>query len=246
MKKINFLYIAIAVLGIIILLSITKVSTTDIKNFIPSKNDNSQNQNNGLVNQNDDNTNKNSGSQDKEVKTPTRTTDAKPVETPAVKTVDVPIQRTQSYEKVVLNNYEDPNYPFEVTFPDGYSYDVTETAVFFKSKERSMFFTSEVIFTYNRGGLFNDIENVKDDYIGQLENYGPSIILEESKKINGVDSLVFDVRYTIDGRGGYINSFVVGKDEDYFYVLQFLTPESEFDSEKILIYEIINDYKFGN
>ena len=244
MKKINFLYIAIAVILILILLSITKVNLTDVKNFIPGTSTTSSNQNdNGLINQDNENVNE---KKDSEVKTPTRSNDAKPVETPAVKTVDVPILRTQSYEKVVLNNYEDPNYPFEVTFPDGYSYDVTETAVFFKSKERSMFFTSEVIFTYNRGGLFNDIENVKDDYIGQLENYGPSIILEESKKINGVDSLVFDVRYTIDGRGGYINSFVVGKDEDYFYVLQFLTPESEFDSEKILIYEIINDYKFGN
>ena len=177
--------------------------------------------------------------------TPARTEEGTPVQTDNVRTVDVPIERTGATEQVVLNSYRDPNYPFTVTFPAGYSYEIRPSSVIFNSRERSMVFSAEVIFTMKNGGIFSSAEAVKEDYVNQLEEFGPSIISSQNLQLESGNILFFDVRYTIPGRGQYANGFAVGSDQDYFYVLQFMVPWQEYASEKVLIDSIVADFSFG-
>ncbi len=163
----------------------------------------------------------------------------------SVRTVEVPIEHTGAEESIVLNRYNDPNYGFSVTFPQGYSYNISESAVLFTSRERGMRFSAEVIYTLNNGGLFSDEEDVKEDYLGQLADFSPEVLSSSYRTINSNKMLVFDVKYSIPGRGSYVNSFVIGSGDDYFYVLQFMTPEAEFDTEKVLIKEISDDFNIS-
>lgn len=169
---------------------------------------------------------------------PTRDTDVEPVKTENVRVVDVPIADTTVSEKVVLNKYEDPNYDFSITYPSGYEYTVNPSSVVFSSKERSMIFQAEVIYTLSNGGIFSNAEAVKEDYINQLEEFKPAVEGIESDTDN-----MFVVEYMIPGRAVDVNHFLIRETDDYFYVLQFMVPKSEFKTENVLIDEIISDFE---
>jgi len=159
------------------------------------------------------------------------------------RTVNVSHEKTGAEQAVGLNVYRDPNFDFGITYPESYSYEIKPTAAIFRSDEMNMFFSAEVLLSENTGGKFSTKAEVRQSYIDQLDE--PSIYFERKANIGGKQALDFAVKYDLSGYGNYINRFIIGQDENYFYVLQFNARTVEYENDAKLIDEIVSDFRFS-
>ena len=139
--------------------------------------------------------------------------------------------------------YSDPNYPFKIDAVPDYKYSVQSGNVVFKSPTKDMYYIVEVIKSVNTGGTFSSAKDIASDYFGRFSDYNPTFPGDNKKTIDGKTALDTSVQYTTTD-GKYTNRFIIGDGGNYFYVLQFVTPNSELNADQTLIEKVISSFKF--
>ena len=133
--------------------------------------------------------------------------------------------------------YSDPNFDFEVGYntEKGYDYIVDDGAVIFSNNQNdSCYYVSEVVLTKSNGGDFETLKEISNDYINQLKEidssaHNPAGLLGMGISKSSGDFGSFKVKYSIEGEE-YSNHFSIGRDDSYFYVLQFVCSKEAEDS----------------
>jgi len=166
-------------------------------------------------------------------------------DTPQEREVEVTHEKTGAAQSITLNKYIDPNYDMRVTYPEGYNYDVKNSAVVFTDPDMNLFFSAEVLYTAKNTGSLNNFEEVKLSYMDQLEDYDVSLISSSVSTVDGKEILDYSLRYRLPLKGYYVNRFIVGQDDRFFYVLQLNSRAVEYENNVELIDEIISDFEFG-
>ena len=141
------------------------------------------------------------------------------------------------------STYSDPNYPFKVDAYDDYKHTVQSGNIVFKSPTREMYYIVEVISSTSSGGTLSSKKEVASDYYTRFSAYSPTFPGEGKKTVDGKEALDTSVKYTADGVK-YTNRFIIGDGQDYFYVLQFVTPDSEVSKDQAIIERVISSFKF--
>jgi len=139
--------------------------------------------------------------------------------------------------------YSDSNYPFKIDAFGDYKYAIQSGNVVFRSPTKDMYYIVEVIQSSTTGGTFSSKKNVASDYYTRFSAYGPTFPGEGKKTVDGKETLDTSVKYTTTD-GKYTNRFIIGDGGNYFYVLQFVTPDSELSADQALIEKIIGSFKF--
>lgn len=143
-----------------------------------------------------------------------------------------------------LNTYTDENYEMSIGYSDDFTYESDGQNMIFSSELSESYYVLSVIFSSNTGGVLSTLEDVQNQYLAQFSQYGVELLGSATGKINGFEAIDFVISYTFDDID-YINRFVIGKDDKYFYVLQFIIPASDYDSQEEFIGMIIESFEFG-
>lgn len=139
--------------------------------------------------------------------------------------------------------YSDANYPFKIDAVPDYKYTLQSGNVVFKSPTKDMYYIVEVVESKSTGGSFSSKEDVASDYYNKFSAYKPVFPGEGKKTVDGKEALDTSVQYTTTD-GKYTNRFIICDGGDYFYVLQFVTPDSELKADQALIEKVISSFKF--
>lgn len=143
--------------------------------------------------------------------------------------------------------YEEPNYGVKIAYPVDYEYAVDGGDIIFRGAD-DLYYILQVLLTKKTGGELETYDDVKSMYMEQLKPYwgvisaggSSSSGFERKEKIE-----TFGVKYVADDVE-YMNTYAVGTDGDYFYVVQFVSPYANYQAEYSLREKIMYYMSWGS